>query len=141
MADAQLPATGSDTKIELLINAVSAKIIDQVTRFSKRPVYNTIDTKVLGTDNVDIDKRPEGWEGEIEVSRRTGQLDDFIDQLNIAYRNRVPQLIIITETQNFRDGTSRQHVYLDCKLDFGTESSRDSAVTTRITWRSGQDRI
>lgn len=141
MPDATLPITGSDTKIELLINGAPASVIDSITRWSVRERSTYVETKPLGTDDVDIDKRPQGWEGEFEVARRNGQLDDFVNQLNLAIRNRVPQLILITHTDYYRDGTSRTFVYPDCKFTVGTESARESATSTRVTWMTGKDRI
>lgn len=141
MADADLAITGKDVSVELLLNGIPVKIIDQVVRFTEKAEYQTIETRHIGSNNVDIEREPDGWSGEIEISRKTGDLDDMIDQYNLARRNRIPVLILITRTLKFRNGTSRTHVYADVKLDFGSDSARGSNVTTRVGWRSGVERI
>ncbi|MEQ1731087.1 MAG: hypothetical protein ABL982_22185, partial [Vicinamibacterales bacterium] len=95
----------------------------------------------IGSTGVDIEKIPDGWEGELEISRKTRQLDDFIDAYNLARRSRVPTLITITTVKYFNDGSSVLHVYPDCKVDFSTQGSRGANVTTRLPWVCGVDRI
>lgn len=141
MADENLAITGKDVKIELLLDGIPQQIVDEVVRFSSRARYQTVEVRHLGTCDVDIDKEPDGWEGELEVSRKTSQLDDFIDAYNLARRNRVPVLINIVETKYYRDATSSTHVYPDCKVEFSTEMSRGQATASRIPWVCGRDRI
>lgn len=141
MADQDNTITGKDVSIEMLVDGVPQSLSDKVLRFTERAMYQTIEQRHLGSSTVDIDKEPDGWEGELEISRKTGGLDDMIDAYNLARENRVPILILITCTKRFRDGTTRTHVYQDVKLDFSTDAQRGQAVTTRVPWRSGLPRI
>lgn len=141
MADQDLSITGRDVSIEMLVDGIPQKITDKVVSFETRPRYDTIEVKHLGTSDVDIDKEPTGWEGTVEVSRKTGALDDMINAYNLARRNRVPILISFVETVRFRDGTSRTYLYPDVKIEFGTSYTRGQATTSRIPWVCGTDRI
>lgn len=141
MPDQSLPTTGENTKVELIVDGVPMKIIDSVVRFSADAQFKKVESEHLGTHNVDLNYIPNGWSGELEVNRRNGQLDDFIDAYNLARRNRVPVLISITNTMLFEDGTSRTHTYPDVKVEFATSQQRGQNVTTRMPWRCGVDRV
>lgn len=141
MADQDLTITGKDVSVEMLVDAVPMKLADKVVRFTERAVYQRVESRHLGTSDVDIDTEPDGWEGEIEISRKTSALDDFVDAYNLARANRVPVLILITSTKRYRDGTSKTHTYLDCKIEFSTDAQRGQAVTSRMPWRSGKQRV
>ncbi|MEQ1494494.1 MAG: hypothetical protein ABL912_01870 [Novosphingobium sp.] len=141
MGDANLAATGKDVTVELLLDGAPQKIIDQVVRFTSKAEYQSIETRHLGSNDVDIEREPDGWSGELEISRKSGQLDDFINFYNLQRRSRIPVLIIITELVKYRDGTSRQFVYPDVKVDFSTDHARGANTTTRIPWRCGVERI
>lgn len=141
MADQDLAITGKDVSVELLVNGLQQSIIDSVVRSTETAEYQEIETRHIGSNKVDIEREPDGWSGELEISRKSGQLDDFIDAYNLARRNRVPILIMLTVTKRYRDGTSRTHVYPDIKVNFGTDSARGSNVTTRVRWRTGEERI
>lgn len=142
MADQNQPATGKDVRVELLLYGVPQNVVDQVVRFTERPRYQTVESRKLGTTDVDIDTIPDGWEGEIEFHQNSPTLDEFIDAYNLARKNRVPVVILITRTKYFRDGTAITHVYQDVKISgLPTESSRGQALSMRMTWMSGKDRI
>ena len=142
MADENLAITGKDVRVELLLDGFPQGVTDQVTRFTERPRYQTVESRKLGTTNVDIDTIPDGWEGEIEFDQNSATLEGFVDAYNLARRNRVPVLILITRTKYFRDGTSVTHVYQDVKITgLGSEAGRGSNVQKRLSWVSGLDRI
>lgn len=141
MADQDLPIEGKDVTVELTFLGAPQNVIRSITSFTETARYDTIETKHLGTTDVDIDKIPIGWQGEIVCSRETSQLDDFIDAWNLARRNRVPAIINITSTKRYRDGSSKTHTYLDCKVEFGSRASRGSASESTISWVTGRDRI
>ncbi len=141
MADQNLALTGKDVRLELLFDGIPQKIMDEIVSFTEDARYATHETMLLGTTNVDIDKEPLGWQGEIEVARKTSQLDDFIDAWNFARRNSIPAMIIIVRTNLYRDGTSVTHTYPDVKVEFGTRTSRSGVQTSRLPWVCGTDRI
>lgn len=141
MSDANLAITGKDVSLELIVDAVPMKIVDKVTRFSAEAMYDTIEVKHLGSSDRDIDKEPTGWKGTLEISRKTSALDDMIDAYNLARINRVPTLLVISETVFYRDGTSSSHIYPDVKIDFATEAARGQASTVRLNWDCGTQRI
>jgi len=139
---ANLPITGKNVKVELLFNGAVQKIIDTVLDFSEEERSQTVETEPLGTDDVEIRKLPKGWGGQITLSRKTAQIDDFIDAYNFALRNNIPVLISITSQKLFDDGTSRSHIYPDCVIDgISTSAQRSQNVTTRLPWRCGRERI
>jgi hypothetical protein len=135
------PATGQDVSIELLLAGVPQKITDQVTRFTANPRQDTIEHKPLGSSQVDLDKDPTGWEGEIVLNRKDGTVDDLIDAWLLAKRTRVPILILITQVVRYHDQSSRTYVYPEVVLDFKSEASRGSPFSTTLTWMTGRDRI
>lgn len=139
---ADLPITGKDVKIELIVNGVVQKIIDQVVNFSEDEASTTTETEHLGTDDVDVKKLPMGWRGEITLSRKRPGLDDFIDAYDLALRNNVPTLISITSTKYYADGSFRTHIYPDCVISgISTSAQRGQNVNTRLPWRCGKARI
>lgn len=139
---AALPITGKNVKVELLVDGVPQKIIDQVIDFSEEERAQTVETQHLGTDDVQIRKLPMGWGGQITLSRKSGQIDDFIDAYDLALRNDMPTLISITSIKYFDDGTSRTHIYPDCTIEgISTSAQRSQNVTTRLPWRCGTGRI
>lgn len=141
MADQDLSIEGKDVTVELTFDGLPQAVIRSITSFTETARYDTIEVKHLGTTDVDIDKVPTGWQGEIVCSRETSQLDDFIDAWNLARRTRIPVLINITSTKKYRDGSSKTHTYIDCKVEFGSRSSRGSAAESTISWVTGRDRI
>lgn len=141
MSDVNLPKSGKDSKLELVVDGVPMGFTVSITRCSARAKYDTVEVKHLGTNDVDIDKEPIGWEGELEISVKDSGLDDFIDAWNLARRNRVPTLINLTNTKIFRDRSSVTHVYPDVKIEFGGDQQRGQADTIRMPWVTGLDRI
>lgn len=142
MSDTSLPISRKDVRIELVVDGVPTKIVDAITKFSANAMFETIESKYLGTTNVDVDTIPEGWRGDIEVNRKNGALDDMIDAYILARKNLIPVLLMIVEQVVYRDGTSATHVYVDVKIpDFGSDVGSSGAVTTKFSWRSGTDRI
>jgi len=140
-ADTQLPITGKDVRMELLVAGVPVSIQDQVTTFTKRRVTTKIETKVIGSSTKYIDQEPDGWEGEIEIAENRGGAETFIDAVDAAQRVRLPNSIQITETKFYRDGSSRSFQYPDVKVDFESTSRRGQTVQTRLSWMSGVARI
>ena len=141
MPDLDLPVSGKDTQILISVDGVLVNVVDKVTSFNSRAVYDEIETKGLGTTERYIDKVPTGWEGDIElaVSRRT--IDEIIDTIHAAQRARVPVLINIRSTTTYRNLTSKSYTYPDCKLDFESRERRGEARTVTLGWKTGLDRI
>jgi hypothetical protein len=135
-----LPITGQDVKLELLLDGFPQKVVDQVTNFTERPRYQTTEHRPLG-GGTSFNKIPDGWEGTLEIARQSSQLDDFIDAVNLAHRNRVPYEITITNQKFYLDGTSSFHVYPTCKVDFSTTGQRGQNVSTTLQWTTGKERI
>lgn len=140
-ADAELGLTGKDVAIELLIDGVPVGINGQVTNFSENPEYDIVERKHLGTNDRDIDHIPTGWGGDMEVTSKSGNVEDLIDAYNLARRNRVPVEILLHVAKFYRNGTSRRHTYRCVNLTFNTSVSRGDAMTHSITWTSGVERI
>lgn len=141
MSDVNTPITGKDVRVVLTINGAVRQVQDQVTKFSAKPVYDEIVTKNLGVTGSKIDKVLTHWEGSIELAVERATLDELVDTVNAARRNRVPVVINITETISYRDGSSKRYTYPDIKADFESSASRGEAKTFTINWKSGQDRI
>ena len=141
MARKDNPITGDSTRVEILFNGVPQNVTNMVQRFNAKPKFTVVETMHLGTTAVDVDRTPSGWEGDMTVSRKTGQLDDLMDAIDLALRNNVPLVIAITQTDIFRDGTSRSHVYPDCQLDFDDSRQRGQAATCVVKWSCGVARI
>lgn len=141
MGDANLAITGKDVSLELIVDLVPMKIIDKVTRFNAKARIEKTETKHLGTSDVDIDQECTGWEGTVEISRKTSALDDMINAYIAAKNARIPTLLAFTETVFYRDGSTGGHIYPDVKIDFETEAVRGSAGTVRLGWVTGTQRI
>ena len=141
MPDETLPVSGKDTKIVLLLGGVPVKINDQVTEFSVKPVYDEIETKHLGVSGRHLDKEFLGYEGSITCATNTSVLDDFIDTINAALIARTPVRIDIVDQINYRNGTSQQKTYPDCKVDWDSKNQRGQARTVTLAWKNGVNRI
>lgn len=140
-ADTQLPITGKDVRAELLVAGVPILIADQCTMFTARRRVAEIETKVIGTSDVLIDQEPEGWEGDIEIAENRQGSDDFIDAVDAAQRARLPLSIQIVSTKNYRNGSSKTHIYPDIKVGYENTSRRGQAGQTRFSWKMGVARI
>lgn len=139
--DDTLPSSGKDVTVELMVNGVPQHIIDAVVRFTEEARYDTIESKHIGTTNVDIDKVPIGWQGTIEVSRKNPTLDLMIDAVNQARIQRIPTSIIITCTHRYRDGSFRTSIYNNVRIEFSSSTQRAQANTTTLNWMTGEQRI
>ena len=82
MADQDLPATGKDHRLELIFNGALQNVASDVVRFEARQRTTRVETKPLGTSDVDVDTIPEGWEGTLEVRMSSPQMDDLIQAIN-----------------------------------------------------------
>jgi hypothetical protein len=141
MAD-PLPITGKDVSVEVVVNGVPLKLTSKVVSYNEDEVADMVESEHLGTDNVQVKKLPKGWRGEMTVSRKDGNLDDFVDAYNLALRNNVPVVIMITRVQRYNDGTSRTHVYPEVTIaGLSTNAQRGQNVTSRLPWRCGVERI
>lgn len=141
MAD-PLPITGKDVSVEVVVNGVPLKLTSSVVSFNEDEVFDMVETEHLGTDNVQVKKLPKGWRGEMTISRKSGNIDDFADAYNLALRNNVPVLIMITRVLRFSDNTSRTHVYPDVTISgLSTNAQRGQNVNSRLPWRCGVERI
>ena len=138
--DQTLPASGKDTQITLSIDGALVNVIDQVTSFSARAVYDDVEHKPLGTSEVYIDKEPTGWEGDLELAASRRTVDEFMDQVHAAARARVPTVVSIRETTHYRNGTSKTYVYPNVKIGIESRSRRSEARSITLSWRTGIDR-
>lgn len=141
MADQDLAATGKDVRCELILNGALQNLADKVVRFEARPRYAIVETKPLGSNDVDIDHEHEGWEGVLEVKMSSPQMDDLVQAYNLNRRNRIPQVLNLVETANYRDGSFRTWTYPDVQLSGGKTVSRGQANIMRFQWRTGKNRF
>lgn len=140
-ADEDLGITGKDVRWEILVNGAPVSVVGAVRSFTVRARYDQVINKHLGTNDEDIDHIPIGWEGDLEVTDKNGAVDTAIDAYNRARRARIPVEIILHETRNYRNGTTRTHTYRCCQLNQEAGGSRGEPVTHSISWISGRDRI
>lgn len=140
-SDAELGLTGKDVAVELLLNGAPIGIDGKVTQFSSRPEYDINERKHLGTNDRDIDHIPIGWAGDMEITAKSGAVEDLIDAYNLARRNRIPVEILLHVAKFYRNGTTRRHTYRCVNLSFDTSASRGNSVIHNITWTSGVERI
>lgn len=136
-----VPSTGKDTSIQLLVDGVPMRLLSQITNFTADAVYDMIETKLLGSSGRKLDKEFTGWKGSLDISTADGQLDDFIDAYNFNVQNRIPQLVNIISVTRFRDGTSRTHVYPQVEVDWGVKVRRGEARIVTLGWETGLDRF
>ena len=141
MADIDLPASGKDTSIRVVIDGVLKLLQDQVTRFTAKPTYDEIVTKPMGVSGSKIDKEFVGWEGSIELAVNTATLDEMMDAINAALIARVPVVINIVDTSHYRNATSKTYTYPDVKLDYDRSGQRGEAMKVTLGWKTGQNRI
>lgn len=141
MSDIDNPVTGKDTQLRVLVDGVLAIVQDQVTKFEANAEYDEVETKFMGKFGREIDKVLLGWAGSIEFRKSRRELDDVIDIVNEARKNRIPILINVVETTRYRNGVARTYVYPDIKPEFQRSSSRGEADTVSWPWKSGRDRI
>jgi hypothetical protein len=142
MADENLPLTGKDVFLDITLAGVPQGLGVQATSFVERARFEEIETRKLGTSEIDIDQVHVGWEGTIEFAQSGRGLEILIDAYIAARRGRLPVLLTITRTKNFRDGTSIPHTYPDVKITgFESASRRGQAGTVSMPWKSGLDRI
>lgn len=141
MADQDLGITGKDVSIELMLDGIPASLVDHVERFTETAMFQKAEFRPLGSSKLNLTNLPDGWGGEIEIDRHNGQMDVFIDAYRSALANRIPTSIVITSIKYYNDGSSKMHTYRNCELDFGTDVQRGQLVKSRITWRTGEERI
>lgn len=141
MSDIDLPSTGKDTQVRVIVDGVLKLIQDQVTRFTAKTTYDEIVTKNLGTSGSKVDKEFVGWEGSIELSVNTATWDAVMDIVNAALIARVPVLINIVDTTYYRDGSSKTYTYADIKLDYDRNVQRGEATKVNVGWKTGRNRI
>lgn len=141
MGDASLPITGKDVRVALVFNGAVQAVADQITEFTEEAKYDEIDTKIIGEDGMRTDNVFLGWGGQITFAQNGPELESFVDAYNFAIRNRIPVLINITRTNNYRDGTSQTRTYPDCKVGWGARARRASVREITLPWRTGQDRF
>lgn len=142
MSDQDLGVTGKDCQVQLVQGGVPVRIIDAVVSRSAEPVLGVIRQKHLGTSNVDIDSEHEGWKGELEITDKTAEVDEFLDSVISKSRLRIPTIINYVETTHYRDGTSKTYVYPDIKIVGAPKSARRSEATAiRVSWETGKNRL
>lgn len=141
MSDQDLPTSGKDTRIQLMINGIPTVVVNQITNFSASRRVTEIETKPIGTSTVLIDQEPEGWDGTLELAQSTAAIDELIDAVDAAQRARIPNSIQIVDITNFRNGTSSAHMYPDIKIQYEKTVRRGQATAVRIPWKTGLARI
>src|SRR5687767_4984440 len=138
MADTDLPITGKDAKLVMLVEGTPVLIADAVVNSAAEEVLATIETEHLGTSDVDVDVEHKGWKGDLECSVKNSAIDEMVDAVALAGRNRTPLVINVVETERYRDGSSASYTYPDVKITAAAGSRRRGEVTTRrISWRTG----
>ena len=141
MADDDLGITGKDVTWEMLIDGAPQGIVGEITNWTERARFDTVERKHVGTTDVDIDKIPIGWEGDFEITAKDGVLEDAVDAYIAAKKARVPINTVFHVVKRYRDGSSRRHTYRQCQWEFETTGSRAESVVHRVTWTSGVDRL
>ena len=141
MADIDNPATGTDTAITVTQNGALVQIQDRCAGFTADLQVDEIVSKHLGQSGSNNDQEFVGWKGTIDVTLSTAELDEFIDTIVASMRARVPMRNDIIERTNYRDGTSKQYTYPDCKFTVGKRMKRGEATTATLNWVTGRDRI
>lgn len=141
MSDLDLPVTRKDVSVSITVDGVLWRVVDMITSITEEAAYTDTEHKPLGTSKVYHDAQHEGWSGTIEFGVSRSTLDDMVDVIHQAQRNRVPTLINIKVQTKYRNGTSKTYLYPDCKLGFSRSASGDGAATVSMPWRTGNDRI
>jgi len=141
MADTDLPISGKDTKLTLVVDGTLVDVVDKITNFSSRATYDTMETKGLGTTETHIDKVLVGWSGDLEIAVARKTIDELMDVIHAAQANRVPVVINIHDTTHYRNGTSKSYVYPDCKVEFEARKRRGESQTASLSWATGKDRV
>ena len=139
--DIDLPVTGRDVSIILLVNGEIEEIIDMVTSFNSDGVYDRVETKVVGTAETFIDDVLVGWEGSMELAESRVTPQEVMDLVHNFQRNRLPLLVNIREQINYRDGSQKQYTYPDVKLQTSTRNRRAEVRGTTLNFKTGKDRI
>ena len=141
MADIDNPITGKDVRVQLFVDGALQQVQDNIIRFEETPVYDEIQTKHLGKSGSTIDKVFTHWEGSFEAANSRKEIEQIIDAVTAARIARVPVLVNIVRSNTYRDGTSKSHTYLDCKLEFSTTTARGESQSSTVSWKTGVDRI
>jgi len=141
MADIDNPATGKDTSITLTQGGRLIQIQDQCSGFTSDVQMDEISTKNLGRSGSRNDQEFVGWKGTIDVTVSTATVDEFIDTIVAAAIARVPMLNNIIERTHYRNLTSKQYTYPDCKFTAGKRVKRGEATTVTLNWVTGENRI
>jgi hypothetical protein len=139
--DQNLPSSGKDTKIVITVDGALKEVVDQVTNFTAKAIYDEIVTKPMGQSGSLVDKEFVGWEGDIELALNTAEVDEMMDLINAALIARIPLLLVITDTSHFRDGTSKTYTYPDVKLEYDARKKRGEANGITLRWKTGKNRI
>lgn len=141
MSDTDLPVEGRDVKLLILLNGALQRVVDQVTSFSANAAYDRVETKPLGTSDRKLDDVLTGWEGSVELSVSRPAVDDLMDQIHTAQRNRTALEVQLREQVLYRDGSRRTYLYREVKLQVATTNTRAEARKTTLNWASGTNRI
>lgn len=141
MADTDLPVTGKDTSIVIIVGGTTQALFDQIEDFSAEQVVSTSIFRPLGTSTRKIDKEPEGYKGTFTVRTSTNAASLMEDILDAASRARLPTTVNIVRTTRYRNGTATTHIYRDCKLDFSSKMKRGEQDATTVNWDSGEARV
>ena len=132
--------TGRDVTVQVYGNDGQIHSFSMITMFNSRQETNDIRIKRLD-GQIDILRIPDGWQGTIEFTRQTSELDDYIANLEQNYYNgQNIQPAQITETIQEVTGGITQYKYVGVffKLDDAGDIRGDDAVKQRLSWMGTQ---
>jgi len=142
MADTDVPVTGKDTKLSVLVDGAIKLVEDQIVNCTVKPMIDEVTTKVLGESGSKVDAEYAGWELEIEFAPSTSATDDIVDVLESSKRLGIPALVVVAVTTNYRDLTKKTHTYTNLVLTASSRSARRATAQSHsLTFKTGDQRI
>lgn len=107
-----------------------------ITNFTSKPV--TSDVKVKGLDGLTRHVVfHDGWQGQLDIERQDGELDDFWAKIENDYHEGVDRLpATISETITEPGGGTSQFRYTEVlfKLEDAGEKKGDATVKQKLSW-------
>lgn len=131
---------GRDISLDLYTSRGPLPLPPTVTSFHAKPVYKTINSHVLGGQNLTA-QLPSGWEFTIEIDRSDDSIDAYFAQAEADYYAgiAVPPGTI-TETITEADGSVSQYRYTKVSLKFDDAGNKqgDNKVTQSFSGSASQ---
>lgn len=141
MADQDLPVTGKDIRVQVVVNGQLVITSSQATAFEDSDDNEEIVTKPLGTSRRFIDRIFEGHSGSITFANSAPDLELIRDEINTARTLRLPIIVNVTRRIFYRNADSVAHTYSDLKVDFSSSDSRGEAREVTMAWTTGEPRV